>query len=54
MNALNLLTSILTIIGPDLKKAMVNGLQQWKTQAATTSTPVDDLACNIMLFLLGA
>lgn len=53
MNVWSILRSVLNLMGPELKTALVTALQNWKKTAATTPTPVDDLICDILLFLLG-
>jgi hypothetical protein len=54
MNIWSILRSVLNLMGPELKTALVTALQNWKKSAQATPTPVDDLICDILLFLLGA
>jgi hypothetical protein len=49
-----ILQQLLTLIGPDFKAMMISSLKQWQVKAKDTPTPIDDLVCNILLFLLGA
>jgi len=52
MNWITIILNLFKLIGPELKKTLIDALDQWETKAKETKTPIDDIIVGILKTLL--
>ena len=53
MNWITLVLNIFRMIGPELRKVLLDALNTWEVSAKETKTPIDDIIVGILKSLIG-
>lgn len=52
MNWVTIILNLFHMAGPELKKVLLDALNQWEAKAKETKTPIDDILVGILKILL--